>query len=290
MTDSMTDYKKQCIGCFGVNQAVSGVALWHQTIEVSIVVMKGNNMSEAITGKSPVDSKYQWNSEVPTVLVFDVNETLIDFESMNGLFERIYGDKRAMREWLGHLIMYSMTITLSGLYVDYFTLGQGLVQMLGKIHDREVSPVDVEAIKIGMITMPAHKDVEEGLEKLKKAGYRLVTLTNSPPNPHGQSPLEHAGIAGHFERQFTIQTARAYKPAQVVYHMVAQELDVSPSSCCMVAAHVWDTIGAQSAGFSSALLTRPGNALLPVKGLPQPNVVAKDIIDLADQLETLHKH
>jgi 2-haloacid dehalogenase len=277
-------------GCFGVIQAVSGVALWYQTIEVPIVVMKGNNMSEAITGKSPDDSKYRWNNEVPTVLVFDVNETLIDFESMNGLFERIYGDKRAMREWLGHLIMYSMTITLSGLYVDYFTLGQGLVQMLGKIHGREVSPEDVEAIKIGMITMPAHKDVEEGLEKLKKAGYRLVTLTNSPPNPHGQSPLEHAGIAGHFERQFTIQTARAYKPAQVVYHMVAQELDVSPSSCCMVAAHVWDTIGAQSAGFSSALLTRPGNALLPVKGLPQPNVVAKDIIDLADQLETLHKH
>jgi 2-haloacid dehalogenase len=270
--------------------AVSGVTLYHQTIEVSIVVLKGNNMSEAITGNSPVDSKYRWNNEVPSVLVFDVNETLIDFESMNGLFERIYGDKRAMREWLGHLIMYSMTITLSGLYVDYFTLGQGLVQMLGKIHGREVSPADVEAIKIGMITMPAHKDVEEGLKRLKKAGYRLVTLTNSPPNPHGQSPLEHAGIAGYFERQFTIQTARAYKPAQVVYHMVAQELDVSPSSCCMVAAHVWDTIGAQSAGFSSALLTRPGNALLPVKGLPQPNVVAKDIIDLADQLDTLHQH
>lgn len=270
--------------------AVSGVTLYHQTIEVSIVVLKGNNMSEAITGNSPVDSKYRWNNEVPSVLVFDVNETLIDFESMNGLFERIYGDKRAMREWLGHLIMYSMTITLSGLYVDYFTLGQGLVQMLGKIHGREVSPADVEAIKIGMITMPAHKDVEEGLKKLKKAGYRLVTLTNSPPNPHGQSPLEHAGIAGYFERQFTIQTARAYKPAQVVYHMVAQELDVSPSSCCMVAAHVWDTIGAQSAGFSSALLTRPGNALLPVKGLPQPNVVAKDIVDLADQLDTLRRH
>ena len=56
-------------------------------------------MSEAITGKSPVDSKYRWNNEVPSVLVFDVNETLIDFESMNGLFERIYGDKRAIRAW-----------------------------------------------------------------------------------------------------------------------------------------------------------------------------------------------
>ena len=119
-------------------------------------------MSEAITRNSLVDSKYQWNDEVPTVLVFDVNETLIDFESMNKLFERIYGDKRAMREWLGHLIMYSMTITLSGLYVDYFTLGQGMLRILGKIHGREVSPVDIEAIKIGMMTMPPTKTPTKG--------------------------------------------------------------------------------------------------------------------------------
>jgi 2-haloacid dehalogenase len=41
----------------------------------------------------------------PTVLIFDVNETLIDFESMHPLFERVFGDKRIMREWLGQLIM-----------------------------------------------------------------------------------------------------------------------------------------------------------------------------------------
>ncbi|WP_425583445.1 hypothetical protein, partial [Streptosporangium oxazolinicum] len=42
-----------------------------------------------------------WIGGEPSVLVFDVNETLIDFESMNPLFERIFGDRRVMREWLG---------------------------------------------------------------------------------------------------------------------------------------------------------------------------------------------
>jgi 2-haloacid dehalogenase len=238
---------------------------------------------------SVINPKYQWNSEKPSVLVFDVNETLIDFESMNELFDRIYGDKQVMREWLGHLIMYSMTITLSGLYVDYFSLGQGLLQMVGAIHGVTVKPKDIEEIKKGMTAMPAHLDVVEGLKHLKKLGYRMVTLTNSPPNPSGKSPLEQAGLAVHFERQFSIEAARAYKPAQVVYHMVAQELDVPPSSCCMVAAHVWDTVGAQSAGFSSALITRPGNALLPIRGLPQPNFVAKDLIHLAEVLPSVKK-
>jgi 2-haloacid dehalogenase len=251
--------------------------------------MTTTHRKEEFSEKNMVNPKYQWNSERPAVLVFDVNETLINFESMNELFERIYGDKRVMREWLGHLILYSMTITLSGLYVDYFALGQGLLQMVGSVHGVTVKAKDIEEIKKGMMTMPAHLDVVEGLKHLKKLGYRMVTLTNSPPNPDGKSPLEQAGLGEYFERQFSIETARAYKPAQVVYHMVAQELDVPPSTCCMVAAHVWDTVGAQSAGFSSALITRPGNALLPISGLPQPNFVAKDLIHLAEVLPPVKK-
>ena len=243
--------------------------------------MTDKHSKEKANQANEINPKYQWNSEKPSVLVFDVNETLINFESMNALFERVYGDKHVMREWLGHLIMYSMTLTLSGLYVDYYSLGQGLLQMVGSIKGVTVRLQDLEQIKTAMMTMPAHSDVVEGLKHLKKLGYRMVTLTNSPPNPSGKSPLEQAGLAGYFERQFSIETVRSYKPSQGVYHMVAQELDVQPSSCCMVAAHVWDTIGAQSAGFSAALITRPGNAPLPTPGLPQPNFVAKDLIHLA---------
>jgi len=52
----------------------------------------------------------------------------------------------------------------------------------------------------------------------------------------------------------------------------------------IAAEKVWDTIGAQSAGLSAALIKRPGNALLPVYGLPQPNFVARDLQDLAAKL------
>jgi 2-haloacid dehalogenase len=85
-----------------------------------------------------INPKYQWNSEEPSVLVFDVNETLINFESMNALFERIYGDKHVMREWLGHLIMYSMTLTLSGLYVDYCAGSGGLDSFTSFLSGRSV--------------------------------------------------------------------------------------------------------------------------------------------------------
>jgi 2-haloacid dehalogenase len=226
----------------------------------------------------------EWIGSEPRVLVFDVNETLIDFESMEPLFEKIFGDARVMREWLGHLFMYMMTITLSGLWESFFTLGHGLLKMVGDIHGVQVTSDDVEEIRQAMLTMPAHPDAEPGLVKLKDAGFRMVTLTNSPSNPGGQSPLEHAGLAPFFERQFTIETVRAYKTAPRVYHLVAQELEVPPSTCLMVTCHVWDAIGAQSAGYTAGLLSRRGNAPLPVASLPQPNLTAPDLSALADQL------
>jgi len=82
----------------------------------------------------------------PSVLIFDENETLIDFESMDPLFKRVFGDERVLREWLGHLITYSMTVTLSGLYKDFFSLGQGLYEMVGAIHKIKVKPADIEAV------------------------------------------------------------------------------------------------------------------------------------------------
>jgi 2-haloacid dehalogenase len=86
--------------------------------------------------------------------------------------------------------------------------------------------------------MPAHPGVEEGLRELKRAGFRLVTLTNSPPDPGGKTPLERAGLAGHFEHQFSVEAARAFKPSPLVYRMVAEELGVAPTAFCMVASHV----------------------------------------------------
>jgi 2-haloacid dehalogenase len=279
----MNNYNSKSFGRRGFLQAgIAGTAA--STLAIGHPA-RGDESADAPEGRT----KDRWMSGKPKVLIFDVNETLIDFEVMHPLFERIFGDKRALREWLGHLIMYSMTLTLSGLYKDYFSLGQGLLTMVGDIHKVKVTPEDIEAIKQAMLTMPPHPDVEEGLKKLKGAGFRMATLTNSPFNPKGKAPLESSGLAGFFERQFSIETARSYKPSQILYHMVAQELDVPPSACCMIACHVWDTIGAQSAGLAAGLITRPGNAPLPIAGLPQPNVVAPDLSALADRMIKLWK-
>jgi 2-haloacid dehalogenase len=219
----------------------------------------------------------------PSICVFDVNETLLDIESMTPMFKRLFGDGKVVREWFNQLILYSDAISLSGPYTTFFTLGQGVLKMLGSIHNVHIADSDVDELRTRLLTMPAHPDVSPGMKQLKDAGFRLVTFTNSPPDPQS-NPLKNAGIDGWFEKSLSVDRVRRFKPAAQGYHMVAEELQVQPAALCMIAAHTWDTIGAQCVGYSAALIARPGNAPLDVPGLPLPDAVAPDLPGVASQL------
>jgi 2-haloacid dehalogenase len=160
--------------------------------------------------------------------------------------------------------------------------------MLGAIHRVPIRSADVDELKELLWTLPAYPDVPAGLRKLKDAGFRLVTLTDSPdPVSSKAGPLANAGLAELFERQFAADSVRQYKPSRATYQMVSQELNVSAASVCMVAAHVWDVIGAKSAGCLTALLARNGVAPLMLAGVPQPDVIGLDLTEVADALVRL---
>src|SRR5881275_888442 len=103
--------------------------------------------------------------------------------------------RRVLREWFAQLIMYSMTTTLAESYVDFSQLAQGALRMLGNVYRVDIGENDLRRLKAGMLTMPAHPDVPEGLAALRDNGFRLATLTNSPPNPDGPTALQSAGLA-----------------------------------------------------------------------------------------------
>jgi hypothetical protein len=48
------------------------------------------------------------------LIVFDVNETLLDLESLTPTFERIFGERSVLRLWFAQLVLYSEALTLAG--------------------------------------------------------------------------------------------------------------------------------------------------------------------------------
>ena len=144
----------------------------------------------------------------------------------------------------------------------------------------------LDDFKDHMGRLPAHQDAALALEMLKSAGFRLVTLTNSGPEV-GQAVLQKAGLAHYFEKQFSVDAVKCFKPAPETYGSVASTLDTDASSLRLVGAHTWDTLGAMAAGWKAALLTRPGNAPLPVGD--QPDVVEKDLLAIAHRIITIDR-
>jgi 2-haloacid dehalogenase len=224
---------------------------------------------------------------MPSVLAFDVNDSMLDIRHLAPLFERVFGDGKFVDEWYAQLILYSEAITLaSGPYTPFSNLSRAVLKMMGSIHSVTIQQSDIEELAQRSATMPAHPDVPPGLKQLKDAGFQLVTLTNSSSDAQVKQ-LKHAGIDVFFERLMSIDRVRRYKPAPQTYHMVAEELDIPTSEICLVSAHLWDNLGAQNAGCQSALVARAGNAPPPVLDVPWwpvPAAVGPDLPNVATQL------
>ena len=217
------------------------------------------------------------------VLVFDVNETLLDLTGLESFFEATLGDRRAMREWFSELILYSQALTLAGHYRPFGELAGAVLRMRAEIAGVTLRAKDIEAFGEVMSSMPAWADAAPALERLRGAGFRMVTLTNSSPG-NSPTPLERAGIAHYFEAHFSVESVQCFKPAQTIYQRVAADLGIAPAGLCLVACHIWDTLGAQAAGWQSAFVKRPGNAPLALSDLPGPDYTADDLEALAEQL------
>jgi 2-haloacid dehalogenase len=220
------------------------------------------------------------------LIVFDVNETLLDLQTMEPIFERIFGDKKDMSFWFANLVTYSLALTLADSYVPFTDIGSAVMKMLADAHGVKISDADKRELKERFSTMPPYPEVPAALWKLRDAGFRLFTLTNNLVEVQTRQ-LQHGGIAGFFERCFSVDSVRLYKPSRQTYGYVEMELGAAPSQLCLIACHTWDTLGAVAAGWEAALIKRVGNDVLGVG--PQPQIVGDDLNDVADQLIARHK-
>jgi 2-haloacid dehalogenase len=215
------------------------------------------------------------------VLVFDVNETLLDLRVLDPIFERAFGDADVRRRWFGLVLRNAMMLTMIGHHRDFIAVGAASLDMIASQRQLSLSPGDRDAIRQTMADLPPHGDVVVNLERLRRAGFRLAALTNSPPDA-ANAQLTRAGIAPLLERIMTVETVGKFKPAREVYDMAAATLGIENARMRMVAAHDWDVAGAMAAGCAGALLMRPGTMRNPL--CAPPDIVEADFHQLAERI------
>jgi 2-haloacid dehalogenase len=217
----------------------------------------------------------------PGVIAYDVNETLLDLSALDDGFAAVLGDAAVRPAWFQTMLQLSFVGVITGRYVDFTTAQRAALRMVAQRAGREVGDEDVDRIVGGMRRLPAHPDVPGALARLRDAGVRQVTLTNSPLDV-ARDQLAHAGIADLVDDVLSADEAGQLKPGPRPYELVARRTGVAIGEVMLVAAHAWDVAGALAAGARAAFIARPGMVPSPLGD--QPELVVDDIAAFAREL------
>jgi 2-haloacid dehalogenase len=193
----------------------------------------------------------------PVVIAFDVIGTLFALEPLADRLQAVSLPPDSLRVFFAGMLRDAFALEASGTY---------------------------RPLLDGFVELPAHSDVRPAFERLRSAGIRIITLTNSAAESI-KDLLSRASILDFVERTISIDDIGHWEPYRDVYFHAARAGGVNPSRLGLVAAHAWDTHGAKQAGLVTGWVQRQDKEVLSV--FSAPDVRGTTLIEVVDQLLTL---
>ena len=217
----------------------------------------------------------------PKLVLFDVNETLLDMSKVKKKVNSVLGTKHGFKIWFGLLLQYSLVDNAVSEYHNFSIIADVALDMAAVKLQTKVRDDDKKKVLQLFTQAPPYGEVKKGLELLKKAGYRLATLTNTP-NSTQLLQLNKGDITKYFEATLSVDDIKRYKPALETYSWAAQKLQLPPTEIILVAAHGWDITGAFHVGMQTAFVARKGQELYPLA--PPPTFTGENLVEVANAI------
>ena len=200
----------------------------------------------------------------PSVIAFDVNETLSDLSPLGARFLEVGASASAAPLWFACVLRDGFALTAAGENPPFAGVArEQLLSQLADVHLNRSLEEAVRHVMEGFASLELHADVASGLDRL----------------------LTSANVRDRFERLLSVEDAGAWKPSARAYEYAAQECEVKPEEMVLVAVHPWDIDGAQRAGLQTAWVNRSG-AAFPATFLEPTYTVSG--IDQLTELWELH--
>lgn len=193
-----------------------------------------------------------------SVHVFDAYGTLFDVHAAIGRHRAACGPDadRISDLWRTKQLEYTWTLTLAGLYEDFWLLTERALDYALARHpavDKAIKPKLMDAY----LQLDAFADARPALQALKERGHRTAILSN------GSSAMLSAAVSaarmeGLLDHVLSVDAIRIYKPRPEVYALVTNACSVMPGEVSFVSSNRWDVMGAANFGFCGVWLNRAG--------------------------------
>lgn len=112
-------------------------------------------------------------------LFFDLNETLLDIQTLQTIFEDSFDHPGALPQWFTKMLFMSNTLGIVGEYKGFDTLAEEALDQVFMENRKLASATTKDHILSQFRELPPHDDVIPALEWLKTKGLRCVAVSNS---------------------------------------------------------------------------------------------------------------
>jgi 2-haloacid dehalogenase len=196
----------------------------------------------------------------PSVILFDVNETLSDLSPLGARFVEVGASATAARLWFASILRDGFALTACGDNPPFAGVARELLtsQLSESTLNRPVEDA-VRHVMDGFASLELHPDVSSGVDRLHEDGFRLATLSNSS-TAVAERLLTAGNVRDHFGMLLSVEDAGAWKPSPTAYRYAAAQHDVPAEDMMMVAVHPWDVDGAARVGMQTAWVNRSGTS------------------------------
>ncbi len=217
----------------------------------------------------------------PSLIIFDVNETLSDMSPLQQRFADVGMPSAAAGTWFAGLLRDGFALTVTHANPAFADLAAESLRGLLRDRDEDQVEADVQHVMSGFTSLAVHPDVVQGVHALRDLDLRLVTLSNGAPSV-AEDLLKRSGIGDCFTNLLSVSDAPAWKPARSAYEHALRSCAVESVEAMLVAVHPWDIHGAHEAGLQTGWINRDDRRYPSF--FAQPDVTARSVADLARRL------
>jgi 2-haloacid dehalogenase len=220
-------------------------------------------------------------TEPPSVVAFDVIETMFSLEALRPRLQAAGLPGHVLETWFAQLLRDAFALDATGVYKPFREIAAASLEALLGGPAGQTGAGQADGIIAGFMDLDAHPDAAPAVRVLRESGVRIVTLTNGSAAVTARL-LERAGLSDYVERTISVEEVQRWKPRREVYIHCASQVGVEPRRLALVAAHPWDIQGARRAGLIAGYVGRNGKPFPSV--MDPPHVSGATLVEVVQGL------
>ncbi len=215
---------------------------------------------------------------------FDVYGTLVDPLGISVELRRFVGDDadRVAQLWRTTQLEYTWRRSLMGVYEPFSVCTAQALDFAAHSLGHQLAPGVTASILEMYRQLPAFPEAAAGLERIRRAGHRMVAFSNGEA-AFVRAVLGNAGLIPMLADVVSVDELKIYKPAPSVYRHLAARMGTEVAVTWLVSSNPFDVIGAKAAGLRAAWVRRNPRAILDPWGI-EPDLIVSDLIELSERL------